>query len=122
MVGFQASVEEVFQVTEGSREAPRVFHTAWREMNNELVMAISADPPVWPAAFGFHSCGEKSAYLFPADRREGCLLGPVSSSKAGEGAFLGSFPSTQRRTESRKRRGEEREAEVRVRVEKHRSQ
>lgn len=50
MVGFQASVEEVFQVKRGSREAPRVFHTEWIEMNNKLLIDISADPLVWPTA------------------------------------------------------------------------
>lgn len=34
MVGFQASVEEVFQVKGRSREAPGVIHTEWIKMNN----------------------------------------------------------------------------------------
>lgn len=40
MVGFQASVEEVFQVKGGSREAPLGFHIEWIEMNNKLLTDI----------------------------------------------------------------------------------
>lgn len=52
MVGFQASVEEVFQVKGGSREAPSIFHTEWVEVNNKLLIAISADLRGWSTAFG----------------------------------------------------------------------
>ena len=46
MVGFQVSVEEVFQVKGGSKEAPRIFHSEWVEMSNKLLIDISADPLV----------------------------------------------------------------------------
>lgn len=52
MVGFQASIEEVFQVKGGSREAPSIFHTEWVEVSNKLLIAISADLLGWSTAFG----------------------------------------------------------------------
>lgn len=48
MVGFRASVEEVFQVKRGSKEAPRIFHfhSEWVETSNKFLIDISADPLV----------------------------------------------------------------------------
>ena len=63
MVGFQASVEEVFQVKGGSRESPGVFHTEWVETSNKLLIDGSADPPVWPVAFGVLILGWKISLL-----------------------------------------------------------
>lgn len=109
MVGFQASVEEVFQVKGGSREASRVFHTEWVEMSNKILTDTSANPLVWPTAFGVSLLWWKNQPTrFQQMRGRVCLQGPVFPPKLW-GMFPGQFPSTlRRRTESRKRRGEDR--------------
>lgn len=87
MVGFQASVEEVFQVKGGSRESPRVFHTEWVEMSSKLI-DISADPLVWPIAFGVPVLGWKNQPTCFQQIRGVCLLLLVISSKAEGGEVL----------------------------------
>lgn len=103
MVGFQASVEEVFQVKGGSRESPREFHTERVELNNKFLIDISANSLVWPTAFGVPILGWKNQPTCFQLIREVCLLGMVVSSKQREGNFRGQLSlHTEKRTESRK--------------------
>lgn len=93
MVGFQASVEEVFQVKGGSRESPRVFHTEWVETSNKPLTDISADPLLRPIAFGVPILGWKNQPTCFQQIRGVCLLGLVISSKAEGGEILwAAFP------------------------------
>lgn len=93
MVGFQASVEEVFQVKGGSRESPTVFHTEWVETSNKLLIDISGDPPVGPIAYGVLIFGWKNQPTGFQQIRGVCLLGLVISSKAEGGEILwAAFP------------------------------